>query len=468
MRRFGENLWVWVVALAFVTLTLVALVLTPILVQQRVDAHRAQIEASEPARTLLMELRFNIVSERAALRDFVRTGDTTFAAMYSRARAAEHNIFSQLAPLARQLGPQVSERFVEMRTLAEQWHTRMGDHRLLRSGHSPLGDLNESATELLEPVLRSTIRLDSVIIQTTARTRSEIAKAEQTGLDLTMLLGGLAFLVALAVGVLVWRIRHLAAESERRRFETVAALAESARAAEARNRLLRGVTHDVKNPLGAARGYAELLDLGIKGPITEEQRAMVKGVQRSLDSALAIISDLLDLARSDSGGMPVHRVSTDLNEVARDAVEDHRAAAETAGHKLLLQKTDRPLLIFTDPARVRQVLDNLLSNAIKYTRPPGEIWVRTDADVRDAPRVKRAVAIRVSDNGPGIPPDKREHIFDEFTRLEDDGSLKGHGLGLAIARRIARLLGGDLAVADGNAGGATFVLWLPQREQQPD
>ncbi|HEY0674079.1 MAG TPA: ATP-binding protein [Longimicrobiales bacterium] len=466
MRRFGESLWLWVIALAVVTLMLVALVLTPILVQQRVDSHRAQIEASEPARTLLMELRFNIVRERAALRDYVRTGDTTFAAMYSGARAADHNIYAQLAPLAGQLGPQVFERFVETRTLAEQWHTRMGDLGLNRTGPDALGDLNEAeAAELLEQVLHSTSRMDSVIIQTTARTRSEIAKAEQTGLDLTMLLGGLAFLVAVAVGFLVWRIRHLAAESERRRFETVAALAESARAAEARNRLLRGVTHDVKNPLGAARGYAELLDLGIKGPITEEQRAMVKGVQRSLDSALAIISDLLDLARSDSGGITVHRVSTDLNEVARAAVEDHRATAEAAGHKLCLQKTERPLNIYTDPARVRQVLDNLLSNAIKYTPAPGEIWVRTDADVRDAPRVKRAVAIRVSDNGPGIPVDKREHIFDEFTRLEDEGSLKGHGLGLAIARRIARLLGGDLAVADSNAGGATFVFWLPQREQ---
>src|SRR5690606_1442853 len=124
------------------------------------------------------------------------------------------------------------------------------------------------------------------------------------------------------------------------------------------------------------------------------------------------------------------------------------------------------LQVFTDPTRVRQVLDNLLSNAIKYTPPPGEILVSVNADARDAPRMRRAVAIRVSDSGPGIPAEKRQHIFDEFTRL-DDNDLKGHGLGLAIASRIARLLGGDLDVAesDGRLGGATFVLWLPRREQ---
>jgi signal transduction histidine kinase len=247
----------------------------------------------------------------------------------------------------------------------------------------------------------------------------------------------------------------------------VAALAESARAAEARTRLLRGITHDVKNPIGAAKGYAELLDLGVKGTLTAEQREMVHGVTRSLDAALAIISDLLDLARTDSGGISVHRVSVDLRSLVREAVEDHRAVAEKAGHQLSFEVPDSPLQIYTDPARVRQVLDNLLSNAIKYTPAPGSIMVTAEGNVRAAPRVRHAVAIHVSDSGPGIPPDMREHIFDEFTRLED--SLKGHGLGLAIARRIARLLGGDLGVAESNGrlGGATFVLWLPRREEPP-
>ena len=115
-----------------------------------------------------------------------------------------------------------------------------------------------------------------------------------------------------------------------------------------------------------------------------------------------------------------------------------------------------------------QVIDNMLSNAIKYTPAPGRIRVRTDPNARDAPFSKRAVAILVSDTGPGIPEDKRESIFDEFTRLDDDGAMKGHGLGLAIARRMARLVGGDLGLGAHTGPGSTFALWLPQREQRSE
>ncbi|HEX6064837.1 MAG TPA: sensor histidine kinase, partial [Longimicrobiales bacterium] len=114
---------------------------------------------------------------------------------------------------------------------------------------------------------------------------------------------------------------------------------------------------------------------------------------------------------------------------------------------------------------VRQVLDNLMSNAFKYTPAPGQITVSVNGKAGDAPFGRRAVSISVSDNGPGIPGEHREHVFNEFTRLDDSNELKGHGLGLAIARRMARLLGGDLGLAETGAPGATFVLWLPQREQ---
>jgi signal transduction histidine kinase len=190
-------------------------------------------------------------------------------------------------------------------------------------------------------------------------------------------------------------------------------------------------------------------------------------VERSIDSALAIISDLLDLARADSGGVSIHRVNVDLNTIVREAVEDHHAAAEAAG-LVIEAEVAGSLESYTDPTRVRQVIDNMVSNAIKYTPAPGRIVVRTDPNARDAPFAKRAVAILVSDTGPGIPEDKRESIFDEFTRLEDGGAMKGHGLGLAIARRMARLVGGDLGLSAHTGRGSTFALWLPQREQRSE
>ena len=285
-------------------------------------------------------------------------------------------------------------------------------------------------------------------------------------MNFTVVSGALALVAAAVVGALVLRLRRLADETERRRRQATDALEEAARAAEARQRLLRGITHDVKNPLGAARGYAELLSLGVKGPLNDEQVQLVNGVDRSIHSALAIISDLLDLARADSGGIQVQRVQVDLREIARNAVADHQAAAEAAGHRISARIPDAaPVATYTDPARVRQVLDNLISNAIKYTPAPGQITVGVNGKAGDTPFGRRAVSISVSDNGPGIPGEHREHVFNEFTRLDDSTDLKGHGLGLAIARRMARLLGGDLGLAETAAPGATFVLWLPQREQ---
>jgi signal transduction histidine kinase len=204
----------------------------------------------------------------------------------------------------------------------------------------------------------------------------------------------------------------------------------------------------------------------VKAPVHPDQRPLLAGIRRSVDAALAIIADLLDLARADSGGLTVNRVEIDLRAIAREAAEGHRPSAEAAGHRVEVDAPQEKLKLYTDPARVGQVLGNLLSNAIKYTPPPGRITVRCRiGGPGEAPAEGRWATIEVSDTGPGIPAGQREAIFDEFTRLEDGGEQAGHGLGLAIARRVARLLGGDLTVGDAPGGGASFVLWLPLREE---
>jgi signal transduction histidine kinase len=117
--------------------------------------------------------------------------------------------------------------------------------------------------------------------------------------------------------------------------------------------------------------------------------------------------------------------------------------------------------LVTDRNRVKQVISNLLSNAIKYSEPGGPIKLSVAERVRPMHGDERGwVAIEVADTGPGIPDDKVEEIFEEFSRLESGAHMPGSGLGLAIARRIARRLGGDIEVA--NAGGSVFTLWLPR------
>ncbi len=457
----------WGAASAFVIATLVALMVVPIHVQRRVDAHRDAIEASEPARTLLMGLQYNLVRELSALND-VASGHADAALTFREARTSENKIWTDLEPLTVAMGAQVHGRFERARTIAELWHRRLNEEEVLARPSVGSGTFRARNVRLrFAEVLTAISQLDSTILITTQRSREQIQGAERSGLLLTVLLGALAFTAAAVVAALVLRFRRLADETERRRRQAIDALEDAARSTEARQRLLRGVTHDVKNPLGAARGYADLLGMGIKGPLNPEQQKLVEGVERSIDSALAIISDLLDLARTDSGGIHIQRVEVDLNEIARNAVADHQAAAATAGHHITARLADAvPITVHSDPVRVRQVLDNLISNAIKYTPAPGHITVGVNARAGDAPFGKRAVSITVADNGPGIPREHRENIFNEFTRLDDNSALKGHGLGLAISRRLARLLGGDLGLAETPPPGATFVFWLPQRDQQ--
>lgn len=462
----GRRPWMGRAALAFVLVTLVTLVLVPLVVQQRVARLRDEIEAAEPARTLVNQLQYQLIREMGALSEAVLKGEVGPPGMYGAARAAEDTLHADLEPIVTELGGNVLRRYTIARTLADQWHRRTADPEVFQR-------LEEGATlmdvprerRLFEELIAATSATDEAIMRHITDVRAEIIGLERTSLQLTVLLGFLALLAAGVVAALEERGRRLEATAARRRQVAERALGESARANEARARLIRGITHDVKNPLGAAKGYAELLALGIRGPVSPEQLSLVEGVQRSVDSALEIITDLLDVARADSGGLTVNRVEVDLCKVVREATEGHMAAVEAAGHELVMQIRPDPLTLHTDPARARQVLDNLLSNAVKYTPSPGKITVQVDRmDGSGAPRAGHWAVVRVIDDGPGIPEEMREAVFDEFTRFVEDGDLKGHGLGLAIARRIARLLGGELTVEPHDGPGAVFAFWLPVRE----
>lgn len=462
----GPPRWMGVLASLFVLVALAALVIVPLLVQQRVERVRARVEEhADPARTLLGRLQFDLSRETALAVMAAITGSYEPLEMYAVSRADEEATFRRLEVHAQALGDTVLSEFVRFRTLAEQWHRRvpvntaMRDSALIRRSLSNVFAEQPSA----DTVINAASRLDQALVREAAAGREAIRRTERSGLAITLGLGVLALLAAAAVAWLTARVRHLAAEATQRGHEAEQALEEAARMTEARTRLLRGVSHDVKNPLGAARGYAELLEMELKGPLNAEQQRYVKGVRRSIDGALAILGDLLDLARADSGGLSVERVPVDLSRVASETGEDHRPAAASAGHTIECSMTG-PVRVYSDPGRVRQVLGNLLSNAIKYTPAPGHITVRAERVDADPAHPGDWAVVRVSDNGPGIPAEKREAIFDEFSRLHDGTGIQGHGLGLAISRRVARLLGGELDVSGADGEGATFSLWLPLRD----
>jgi signal transduction histidine kinase/GAF domain-containing protein len=235
---------------------------------------------------------------------------------------------------------------------------------------------------------------------------------------------------------------------------------ELERVMKSRERLMRGFSHDVKNPLGAADGYADLLSFGTYGELGEEQQSCVRRIRRSIRRALDLIDDLHELARAESGSLVFRRELVDVGDLVRATGDEYRGAADAAGLPLTVDVADDIPMVETDGGRVRQIVGNLLSNAIKYTRT-GAITVR----VRRYPAVvirktRPWIDIEVTDTGDGIPADKHEQIFEEFSRLDSSGR-PGAGLGLAISKRLAEALGGQIIVNSEVGCGSTFTLRVP-------
>lgn len=224
---------------------------------------------------------------------------------------------------------------------------------------------------------------------------------------------------------------------------------------------MRGFGHDVKNPLGAADGYLQLLEEGILGELEPRQRESVANARRAIGAALWLIEDLLELARTEVGQVEVHVTPLQVGRVMEEAVEQYRAQAEAKGIAITVDfPADLPE-IESDSHRIRQILGNLLSNAVKYTDRGGvTIRARTAAD-GDAPGPGRWIAVDVIDTGPGIPEEEQRFLFQEFSRLKTGEGKRGAGIGLAMARRIARALDGDVTVDSEPGRGSTFTLWLP-------
>jgi signal transduction histidine kinase len=447
--------WASRLLFAFVMLSLVALIAIPWDTDRRLQPLQDELNRmADTGRGLMTQVHLNMALEGSALDDYVDRRDTATLGRFRRAEAAKQRAYTGLMPLVESLGKEPRERMQALLALEASWRDSVEAELRGEPAATPVH--NAGQEQLYDQMLVVAAELDDAIAQVARDGRAQIAASEQTEQRMSRLLSLVALAAVAATWWLARRAHAYALEVEERR----AALAE---AVASRARFMRGVSHDLKNPIHAIDGHAQLLEEGLRGPLTPEQRDSIERIRRSARALMALIEDLLELARAESGQLTVKLDRVVLRDVVREAVEEHRAAAEAAGLTLVHADDKSETILVTDPARVAQVLGNLLSNAIKYTPAGGRIEVVTDMRPRGDPGDGARLAIHVVDDGPGIPADKYDEVFGEFTRL-DSTNKPGAGLGLSIARRVARLLGGDVTVSGGNEGGAKFTLWLPVRQ----
>ena len=458
-RRVWPDGWATRLPLAFVVLALGGLVAIPVAVDHRMGPVNRELRTlTEPGRGLMTEIHLTLALQGTALHDYMATREPHFVERYRQAAARERAAYVALTPIAERLSPSTRERLAELRSLEARWHAVVeGFLHPADAGRPTAADPLQEG-DLYDDLLVAAARFDEAINQEVMDRRARVLAAERRERWIMAALGGVALLAVGAVAWLGGRLRVYAAEAEQRRTQVEQLM-------ESKARLMRGVSHDLKNPLNALDGHAQLLEDDVLGPLTPTQRASVQRIRRSAHSLLRLIEDLLELSRAEAGELGVRAQRTDLRDVIREAVEESRGAARAAGHEMDVVAAAELPAVTTDPERVRQVLGNLLSNAMKYTPPGGVITVRAEArsNGRDGARDDargRWVAIDVADTGPGIPSDKHQEVFAEFSRLAPE-TAPGAGLGLAIARRVARLLGGDITLESEPGRGSCFTLWLP-------
>ncbi len=245
-------------------------------------------------------------------------------------------------------------------------------------------------------------------------------------------------------------LRDQADELERRR-------AEAEDANRAKSEFLAAMSHELRTPLNAIGGYAQLIQLGLSGPVNDAQLEQLGRIQRSQQHLMNVINDILNFSRIEAGHIVYDMQRFLLDDAIRSVVPIIEPQAAAAGIDLQTGACPPGMTVLADRLKIDQILINLLSNAVKFTEPGGMIEV-TCGTVGDA----RWLSVR--DTGIGIPAGEIERIFAPFAQIGRSlaSPKEGAGLGLSISRDLARGMHGDLRATSGEGEGSTFTLTLPQ------
>lgn len=267
------------------------------------------------------------------------------------------------------------------------------------------------------------------------------------------------------VGRLARTFNAMAESIERAQTELEQRVRESAEIAQrldaanrAKSDFLAVMSHELRTPLNAIAGYVDLLELGLHGPLTDEQRRALERVRENQQQLLRSITSILDFTRVEAREMHYDPRATRLGDAVHDV--ERRLEGQLRGKRLRYrcEGCSDDIVAFADPARLHEVLFHLLGNSIRFTPIGGEITISLDESADMA-------RIQVRDTGVGIPREKLEAVFEPFAQAQTGLTrpASGAGLGLTLSREYARGMGGDLTVESAEGVGTTFTLFLRKR-----
>jgi len=245
--------------------------------------------------------------------------------------------------------------------------------------------------------------------------------------------------------------------AQERAIEAARKAAASEEANRTKSQFLAAMSHELRTPLNAIGGYTDLLTMGVRGSVTEQQLEDLQRIKRSQQHLLGIINDILNFSRIEAGQTTYEYSTVPLSDVIEAVGHMIEPQAAAKGLELEVQQCPPEIAVWADKAKVQQILVNLLSNAVKFTEQ-GKVTL--ECDWHDSHRV----TIAVTDTGVGIRADQLEKIFEPFVQVGRSltQSQEGTGLGLAISRDLARGMGGDIVVTSEPRKGSRFALTLPR------
>jgi signal transduction histidine kinase len=231
---------------------------------------------------------------------------------------------------------------------------------------------------------------------------------------------------------------------------------------QAKDRFLASMAHELRTPLNAIIGFTGMLLMKLPGPLTDDQGGQLRTIDKSAKHLLALINDLLDLAKAESGKLELSPEPVALAEVVGEVIKMMRPIAESKSLTLEVANNQPHVVLTLDRRILVQILLNLVSNAIKFTEA-GSVRVEVS---QHAEKGVRLATIRVVDTGIGVSPDDQARLFQPFSQVANsDKRQEGTGLGLHLSRNLAELIGGNITLQSDYGKGSTFTLaWTSKGE----